>query len=114
MERGLILNLGVKYSLLYAGVTISIMYFGSLMFDYAFGFAALVTLLCALVITPLLFGTSDTGLDTVEAGGVAEFQDITDPSRYQPERFALPGKLQIGFYLIGLAAYSAVALAIVV
>lgn len=114
MERGFLLNLGVKYSIFYAGVTIFIVYLGSQLLNYAFGFAALIMLLGALVITPLLFGTSDAGLDTVEAGGVAGFQDITNPSQYQPDGFALPSKLQIGFYLIGLAAYSAVALLIVV
>ena len=114
MERDLLLNLGAKYSIFYAGVTILIIYLGSRLFNYAFGLAALITLLCAVVITPLLFGTSDAGLDTVEAGGVAGFQGITDPSRYQPDRAALPSKLQLGFYLIGLAAYSVVALLIVV
>ena len=114
MNRGLLVNLGAKYSILYAGVTVSIIYLGSRLFDYAFGLVALVMLVGAVVIVPVLFGTSDAGLDTVEEGGTAGFQSITDPSQYQPNEVSLPGKLQIGFYLLGVAVYSGIGLLIVI
>lgn len=113
MNHNIFLSLGAKYTVLYAGITVLLVFFGGQLIGYAFGFAALLMLLGALVITPLLFGASDAALDTVEAGGVAGFQNITNPSQYQPGGFALPGKIQLGFYLIGIAVYSAIGLIIV-
>ncbi|RJT07427.1 hypothetical protein [Halococcus sp. IIIV-5B] len=113
MNRNILLSLGAKYTVLYAGLTVLLVYFGGQLIGYAFGLAALLMLLGALVITPLLFGTSDAALDTVEAGGVSGFQNITNPSQYQPDGFALPGKIQLGFYLIGVAVYSIIGLVIV-
>lgn len=113
MERRALLVLAAKYGVLYAGVTVLAVVAGSRIFEYPFGLAALVMLLGALVVTPLLFGTSDAGLDTVEEGGVAGFQNVTDPSQYQPDAFSLPGKLQLGCYLLGIAAHSSIGLAVV-
>ena len=114
MDRGALLILGAKYGVLYAGVTVFAVYLGSQSFDYPFEFATLAMLLATLTIVPLLFAVSDAGLDTSEAGGVAGFRNITDPSQYRPEGFSLPGKLQISCYLIGIAAYSVAGLLFVV
>lgn len=113
MERRTLVVLGAKYGLLYAGVTVLVVFAGSQFFEFAFGLAALVMLLGALVIASLLFGASDAGLDTVEEGGVAGFQNVTDPSQYQPDSVSLPGRLELGWYLLGIAAHSAIGLAMV-
>jgi hypothetical protein len=113
MERRALVVLGAKYGGLYAGGTVLAVFAGSLVFEYPFGLAALVMLLGALVVLPLLFGASDAGLDTVEEGGVAGFQDVTDPSQYQPDSLALPGRLELGCYLLGIAVHSSIGLAMV-
>ncbi|WP_435077567.1 hypothetical protein [Halococcus sp. AFM35] len=113
MERRRLAVLGAKYGVLYAGGTVLVVFAGSRIVGYAFGLAALVMLLGALVLGPLLFGASDAGLDTVEEGGVAGFQNVTDPSQYQPDSLSLPGRLELGCYLLGIAGYSAVGLAMV-
>lgn len=112
MDRRAVLGLGVKYAVLYAGGTVLAVFVGSRVVGYAFGLAALVMLLGTLVVLPLLFGASDAGLDTVEEGGTAGFQNVTDPSQYQPDSLSLPGKLQLGIYVLGIAVYSAVGLAV--
>ena len=81
------------------------------LFQVSVGMAG-VMLLGTLVVLPLLFGASDAGLDTVEEGGTVGFQDVTDPSQYQPDSMSLPGKLQLGMYVLGIAAYSAIGLAV--
>lgn len=113
MDRGAMLGLGAKYGVLYAGGTVLAVFLGSRAVGYSFGLAALGMVLDALVVLPLLFGASDAGLDTVEEGGVAGFRDVTDPSQYQPDSLSLPGRLELGVYVLGVAAYSAVGLAIV-
>lgn len=113
MNRNALLNLGTKYSILYAGLTVLVVFLGSQVFTYPFGLAALVMLLGSLVTAPLLFGTSDVGLDTVKAGGEAGFRTITNPSQYRSNTFSLPGKLQFALYLTGIAAYSAFGLVLV-
>lgn len=113
MERRALAILGAKYGGLYAGGTVLVVFVGSRIFEYPFDLAALVMLLCALVLGPLLFGASDAGLDTVEEGGAAGFQDVTDPSQYQPDSLALPGRLELGCYLLGIAAHSSIGLAVV-
>jgi hypothetical protein len=113
MERRTLATLGAKYGVLYAGGTVLIVFAGSRVVGYAFGLAALVMLLGALVLGPLLFGASDAGLDTVEEGGMAGFQDVTNPSQYQPDSLALPGRLELGCYLLGIAVHSSIGLAMV-
>ena len=112
MERRTLVALAAKYGGLYAGGTVLAVFAGSQFFGFAFGLAALVMLLGALVLGPLLFGASDAGLDTVEEGGVAGFQNVTDPSQYQPDSLSLPGRLELGCYLLGVAAYSAAGLVV--
>lgn len=113
MERRTLVVLAAKYGGLYAFGTVLAVFAGSQFFEFAFGLAALVMLLGALVVGPLLFGAPDAGLDTVEEGGVAGFQNVTDPSQYQPDSLSLPGRLELGCYLLGIAAYSSIGLAIV-
>lgn len=110
MNRSVLLELGVRYTVLYAGSTVLIVFFGSQLFNYAFGFAALLLLLGSLVATPLIFGTSDVGLETVESGGEAGFQGITNPSQYQPDTVHFPSRLQFGLYLVGIAVHSVLGL----
>ena len=112
MDRRVVLGLGIKYGVLYAGGTVLAVLVGSQVVGYAFGLAALVMLLGTLVVLPLLFGASDADLDTVEEGGTVGFQDVTDPSQYQPDSLSLPGKFQLGMYVLGIAAYSAIGLAV--
>ncbi len=113
MERRTLVVLAAKYGGLYAVGTVLAVFTGSQFFEFAFGLAALVMLLGALVVGPLLFGASDAGLDTVEEGGVAGFQNVTDPSQYQPDSLSLPGRLELGMYVLGVAAHSSIGLAIV-
>lgn len=113
MDHVALVKLGGKYTLLYAGVTVFLVYQGSQVLGYAFGLAALVMLLGSLVVISLLFGSSDIALDTVEAGGEAGFRSITNPSQYRSIGVSFPSKIQFGLYLVGIVVFSLISLMIV-
>ncbi|MFB6354416.1 MAG: hypothetical protein ABEJ92_10060 [Halobacteriales archaeon] len=114
MDRSGLAAVVGRYGGLYAGVTVVAVFLGSPAFGYAFGNAALLMLLGSLIVAPLMFSTSDVGLDTARRGGVVGFTTITDPRKYPPEGVPIPNKAQFGAYLSGLAAFSALGLVLIV
>lgn len=110
MNRTILIKLGVKYTIVYAGLTVFGIYLGSGVFDYAFGLAAVVLLVGSLIIAPLLVGRSDTAIETAEASAEAGFQDVTNPSQYRVSNFSFPGKIEVTLYLIGLACFCVIGL----
>jgi hypothetical protein len=70
---------------------------------------ALVSALVGVTVGALAFSTNDSGIDTAEAGIQGGF-DVTNPTAFRADPASLPGRLQLGFLLLGLGIFSALSL----
>ncbi|WP_256295705.1 hypothetical protein [Haloarchaeobius salinus] len=73
---------------------------------------ALVSTLVGFGVGVLAFSTNNSGIDTVEAGIQGGF-DVTDPTSFRADSAGLPGRLQLGFLLLGAGLFSGGLLAVV-
>lgn len=102
MVQQSLLRLAGTYGFVGGGLTTALLYPLTLVVGVSFPGTALFVGMGSLIVGPLLVATSDAGLDTATAGGMAGFQDITDPSKYQPGTVPIPGRVELACYLVGL------------
>ncbi|MWG33256.1 hypothetical protein [Halomarina oriensis] len=102
MSLNSLLGLGAVYGLGGGGLTAALLSPVPAVLDRSPPATAFVVGMGALMLGPLLVATSDTGLDTATAGGVAGFRDTTDPSKYQPETIPMSGRVELACDLVGL------------
>jgi|GEM_PF-2643583 len=63
------------------------------------------------ILSTLIVGATEAGLDTAATGAHAGFMDGSDVSKYQPDGVQLPGLLAIVCWLVGLAIVGIAAVA---
>lgn len=93
------------YGFVGGGLTAALLYPLTLVVSVSYPGTAFLVGMGALMLGPLLVATSDTGLDTATAGGVAGVQDITDPSKYQPDTVPMPERVELALHLAGLGVW---------
>ncbi|WP_435333643.1 hypothetical protein [Haloarchaeobius sp. TZWWS8] len=72
---------------------------------------ALALCVGSLMVGPAMFATTDSGLDSAEAGVAGGF-DVTNPSAYRASDM-LPGRIESGFVFIGAIGWAAIAYVLV-